>query len=233
MNIVVATRCLNESENIYRFLKGYEFATHIVVSEGGSTDDSMSKLQDDDRVHIVPFEEYETHNGHRWNPDNNHIQHCIDEALKYDPDWLILDDMDDVPNYLLRQEAAYLLSRCDKLQVNAYRLYLWGDGYFFPDMNGGLQADGLLHDAYRSVWAWQPKKIKIGTDKSVKHGTLIGLAQDGDIEKIHLPFCLLHKSWHPDTIQAKLDRYNSIGLPMHHPLSFAGKPERLPSWAVE
>ena len=123
MNIVVAARCLNESDNIERFVRGYDFADHIVISDGGSTDDSVSKLSKYRKVHVIPFDEFEMHNGHRWNPDNLHIRHSIDEAMKFDPTWLIMDDMDCVPNRILRLGARDILEQCAVYpQVNAFRL---------------------------------------------------------------------------------------------------------------
>ena len=45
MKIVVAARCYNNEKHIERFLHGYSFADRIVVSDGGSTDNSIQLLK--------------------------------------------------------------------------------------------------------------------------------------------------------------------------------------------
>jgi hypothetical protein len=198
------------------------------VSDGGSTDGSLEEFEKYPKIQVVNFEIQENINGYIWNPDNLHIQHAIDEGLKCNPDWLILDDLDDVPNAVLRQSARTILRFCKFPQVNAFRLYMWGDDQYFPKMNN------YFDENYTSLWAWKPREVEIKTDMNQKHGTLIGIQSVAS--QLFPPYCLLHKSWHPDTIQAKVDRYNSIGLPMNHPLEHPeayGLPEPLPSWVVE
>lgn len=231
MKIVVAARCYNNVEYVERFLRGYDFADEIVISDGGSTDGSVELLEDaeflDGRVNLIRFTETETINGHTWNPDAPHMNFVLDAAKSLDPDWLIFDDFDCVPNINLRSDARDIFEfafSSDVIQVNAFRIYLWGKYEYFPQMNNGFDSN------YKSIWAWQPKRVNIYADPNVKHGTLVGLTTNWGLE---IPYCLLHKSWHPDTIQAKMDKYNAIGLPMNHPLSFAGKPEELPLWARE
>lgn len=225
MNIVVVTRCLNGKEYIERFVKGYSFASLIVVSDGGSSDGSLETWNSHPEVEVVPFPIKEIHEGHEWNPDSLHIQHAIDEGLKHKPDWIILDDLDDVPNQMLRENARHIMENCLLPQINAFRLYMWGDKEYFPKMNN------WFHPSFRSLWAWKPSEITIETDKSERHGTLVGLTED--YHGIEIPMCLLHKSWHPLTVREKMKRYNAIGMPMHYPTSFAGEPEILPEWAVE
>lgn len=225
MNIVVVTRCLNGQDYIERFLKGYDFASWIVVSEGGSSDNSLELWNASPKVEVVPFPVKEIVNGHEWNPDNVHIQHAIDEGLKYDPDMIILDDLDCTPNTLLRDNAEWILENCDRPQVNAFRLYLWGETRYFPKLNNNFDIN------WTSLWGWKPRELNIYTDMGEKHGTLKGLIDDPC--QVHLPMCLLHRSWHPKTIRAKMKRYNDIGLPMNHPFTFAGKPVKLPEWAKD
>lgn len=227
MKIVVAVRCYNEEKNIERFLLGYHFADTIVVSDGGSTDGSLELLKRHPRVKLVHFSQQETVNGQTWNPDAPHINFVLDEAKRLDPDWLILDDMDDIPNWGLSEFARLLFSTAHPrhVQINAFRLYMWGEKEYFPYMNRNFDA------AYTSLWAWKPKELDIRADPNVRHGTLLGLHPDP--LKLDTPFCLLHKSWSPETVQAKIDRYNALGLPMQHPFEFAGKPEPLPEWAHE
>lgn len=227
MKIVVAVRCYNEEKNIERFLRGYDFADHIVISDGGSRDSSLPIIQRyaGDKVRLIHFHEQETVNGYTWNPDAPHMNYVLDAAKELKPDWLIFDDMDCVPNYWLKSRGLFNIIHERHVQVNAFRLYLWGDDQYFPHMNRNFDP------AYTSLWAWKPSEIDIRADPSVHHGTLIGLhSQPYNLET---PMCLLHKSWHPDTIEDKIKRQNAVGIQMEHPLKFAGTPEPLPEWAVE
>lgn len=228
MKIVVAVRCYNEEKNIPRFMKGYDFADTIVVSDGGSTDNSVDLLRQFPKVHLLRFDQRETINGHTWNPDAPHMNYVLDAAKALDPDWLIFDDMDDVPNYKLREGARKVFEFCfydlGVHQVNAFRLYLWGDAQYFPYMNRDFDPN------YKSVWGWNPNKVDIHADPNIHHGTLVGLTANWGL---NIPYCLLHKSWHPDTIEAKVKRQNAVGIEMGHPFTFAGNPEPLPEWARE
>lgn len=229
MKIVVAVRCYNESKNIERFMRGYDFADLIVVSDGGSEDDSVSKLQQYPKVQLFHYTEYEVVNGQRWNPDAGHMNFVINLAKTYEPDWIIFDDMDCVPNFHLRKDARTLLSvsQFDYAQINAYRLYLWGDtGKFFPEMNKDFHPD------YKSLWAWRPKEINIRADPVIRHGTLIGTNSE-KMFGLDIPYCLLHKSWYPNTIEKKIERYNALGLPMNPLSTFAGEAKPLPEWGYE
>lgn len=225
MKIVVAVRCYNESKNIDRFMRGYDFADEIVVSDGGSTDDSVSILQKYPKVRLFHFSEQETINGETWNLDAPHMNFVLDKAKELDPDLLIFDDMDCVPNENLRRDARDMLKFTIHPQINVFRLYLWGDEKYFPYMNRHFDY------RYTSLWAWKPRELDIRADMSVRHGTLLGLQPE--VYNIVQPYCLLHKSWNPETVEKKIDRYNKLGLPMEHPLSFAGEPAELPNWAHE
>jgi hypothetical protein len=196
-----------------------------VVSDGGSDDNSVELLQQNPKVTLIHFGHYESKDGKRWNPDNPHINFVLDKAKSLEPDWLIFDDMDDVPNRLLREQARAFLENCRKKQANAFRLYMWGENRFFPQMSRNFHPD------YRSLWAWKPKEIDIRADETFHHGTIVGVTPD--YCGIDRPLCLLHKSWHPDTIEKKMENYKTFGIEMNHPIETAGALEDLPGWAVE
>lgn len=232
--IIAITRCYNETPDmVRRFIRGYQFADKIIISDGGSNNgvrEYLAKLESINRpnftyIEVLDFTEYITIAGVKWNPDNPHINFIIDKAKSYNPTWIILDDMDDVPNKNLRGDARWLLEDEPASQVNAFRLYMWGDKMFYPKMNN------YFDPAYTSLWAWKPDELDIKADVNVKHGTIIGLSENPT--SLDLPYCLLHKSWHPDTIDAKREKYNIIGIPMLPLSHFAGEPELLPDWAHE
>lgn len=225
MKVVVAVRCYNEAKNIERFLRGYDFADAIVVSDGGSSDDSVSILKRNPKVQLHHFDQLQDINGELFNPDNPHINFVLNKAKECEPDWIIFDDMDDVPNRILREQAREILEHCQNAQVNVFRLYMWGETQYFPQMNN------YFDPAFTSLWAWQPKKANIHADEGVWHGTIVGLSKEH--HNIEIPMCLLHRSWHPDTIDAKVERYRRVGIQTSHPFNFAGSPAPLPEWAHE
>lgn len=229
MSIVVVTRCLNEENNIIRFVIRYStFADKIIISDGGSTDSSLSKLQEyiditrSDKIILKHFTEQEHIGAYSWNPDHSHINFVIDEGKKLKPDWLILDDMDDIPSIDLCRNAGRIFNETENKQINAFRLYMWGRNQYFPKMNNYFDPN------YTSLWAWKPRNLDIHADPTVRHGTIVGI--DDNPRKLEIPNVLLHYSWSPETIHAKLDKYNTIGLPMNHPFEFAGEHIDIPEW---
>lgn len=225
MKIVVATRCRNEEMNIPSFMQGYGFADQIVVSDGGSIDRSVEMLLSYPKVKLVFFDKTETIEGETWNPDNQHANFVLKAALALEPDWLILDDMDCHPNKFLRDNARTILENCGMSQVNVYRIYMWGDEQWFPQMNN------YFHPQWKSLWAWKPKDINVRADETKRHGTYIGISNV--YFGIEPPMCLLHKSWCPDTIEAKMARYNKLGIEMRHPIQSCGPVQKIEEWMVE
>jgi hypothetical protein len=178
---------------------------------------------------LLNFDGRETVNGVTWNPDAPHMNFVLDYAKSLEPTFLIFDDMDCVPTKSLREAARDMFQEVYELQdyqINAFRLYMWGDKQYFPYLNRDFD------DNYTSLWAWQPSKLDIHADESIRHGTLVGLTEE-NLFKLKIPYSLLHKSYGPETIDAKLERYNALGLTMYHPLQTNGELRDLPEWAVE
>lgn len=219
--ILVCARCYNEEKNIPRFLKCYGWADKILISDGGSTDKSLELLEG--KCDLIHFGKLETVKGETWNPDNPHIQFLFNAAREYKPDWIIFDDMDDVPNYILQEQARSIFEKADRPQINAFRLYLWGENKYFPFMNRNFDPN------YRSLWAWKPSEVNIHASIGERHGTILGTLPDP--YPVEIPACLLHYTYDPATIDKKVARYNALGLPMIHPLQTIGALADLPEWA--
>lgn len=230
MKIVVAARCRDNEEHIERFLHGYSFADAIVISDGGSTDNSINLLKQDKKVILHHFDIREDlGNGYWWNPDAPHMNFVLNKARELEPDWLIFDDIDCTPNVWLNRSARYLFEVLDKkyTQVNVFRLYMWGDTEFFPKMNNNF--DPL----YTSLWAFDPKRQNVKANPTVRHGTIIGYSETPF--RLEPPLTLLHYSWNPKTIDKKLAHYKAVGFQVDHPFNMpnAGKPVPLPDWVME
>lgn len=232
MKIVVAARCRNDKKHIERFLHGYSFADAIVISDGGSTDGSVELLKGNKKVVLHHFEEQVTVGDVTFNEDAPHMNFVIEKAKELDPDWLLFDDIDDIPNYLLRQNARYLFNEViAEPQVNAYRLYMWGIDQWFPKMNENFHPD------YHSLWGWKPRELDICADGEIiegkkNHVSLVGMSNI--YAKLAPPYCLLHFSWDEESVIEKQKRYDAMGIPFQHPfdMSIAGKPQPIPEWAV-
>ncbi len=225
MKIVVAVRCLNEIEHIDRFMRGYDFADEIVVSDGGSTDGSRELLHIYPKVRLIHFDFGEIINGVFWNTDAPHMNFVLDAAKALEPDFLIFDDMDCSPTKALGENARKLIEETLPITpvITLFRLYMWGEEKYFPKVSGHFSPD------FTSLWGWNPREVDIHADPDARHGTMVGITDNQ--RKLATPYSLLHRTWHPDTIQQKMDRYNALGLPMNHPFTWAGELEDLPEWA--
>lgn len=226
--IVVVARTLNEERYIERFIRGYEWADHIVLCDGGSTDKTLELAIKHPKVLWLKFDKQVVlqPSGRVMNPENAHANTAIDAARHLNADWIVLDDCDCVPNYLLREQARDIIYGNPTGEIYAYRLYMWKRDFYFPSMMVG-----------KSLWAWNLKQINITANEK---------KDPFDIEYIHphnwqsprteleLPLCLLHDGWPDDArIEEKMKRYEAWGRPQVYPLDAFGPAELLPEYAHE
>lgn len=233
--IIATVRTRDEKRNIGRFCEAYQgIADKILVADGGSEDETIEIASSFPKVEIRDFEERtQLKDGHWRNNDSDHINFLISWANEYSPDWIIHDDCDCAPNYLLRQDARGILTKTKHNLVRAARIYLWGTDQHFPHMAKGKDKESL--DWSTSLWAWRPE-IKLLTVAAGPAYTLKFGAVPRSILELAPPLCLMHYSWDDeDIVEEKVKIYRDSGLipGQLHPLEFAGPLESLPPWVRE
>jgi len=235
-NIIVIARTRDEEYNIERFCRSYQWADKILIADGGSEDNTVSLAKKFPNVSVRTFTE-RVWKGRVWrNPHGKHINFLIDWARDEKADWIIFDDVDCVPNYLLKQNAREILGSCPVDFIFAVRLYLWRKGTYFPKLSIVNNESPKVWTP--SLWAWQADLLDFKADESDPwiHAFTMDLAEVMKFELLP-PYCLLHDPWPTDKILSrKRDFYNKTKeAGMLHPLSkyFGGIPETLPVWARE
>lgn len=222
--IVVTVRTRNEAQNIEKFCKSYWWADKIVVSDGGSEDDTVAIAKQFKNVVLHPFYTKVYRNGEWRNPHGLHLNHMIRIAENYDAEWIIHDDCDCTPNQLLQKEARDLFeSKVVTDFVYVTRLYLTENGFHYPDL---AKPSG---DWTPSLWAWRAEtKFKFSENDPYKH--TFTEPSEHAITRLMPPYCLLHNPW-PDeeTIQKKLTFYDKIYE--QETQRYYGNSEKLPEWA--
>ena len=177
--------------------------------------------------------------GYKFNPEGKHINFLINAALEDKADWIILDDCDCYPNYLVKQDGRKILENCEENFVAITRLYLWGEDKHFPRLAQPKEYDFDTLKYIPSLWAWRADLGMIAREEQIMHYIfqIGGVDQDfkTDVFNLMPPYCLLHKFANPINIDTKLNMYRDSGLVpgMAHPLEFGGPLEDLPEWAHE
>jgi len=237
--IIVTVRTRDEAHRIGQFCEAYKDADKILVADGGSEDDTVSIASSYPNVEILHFTERVQLDKGLWrNNDSDHANFLFKHAYEYEPDWVIFDDCDIRPNYLLRENYRAILDQSDGETVLAVRVYLWGTEQYFPALSSPLGEEL----GQGSLWAWRgdldlwtvdvPPAFTFRTgDKHIKE-----FRTDTKCLELQFPFCLLHYSWDdPDRVNAKVTYYRSSGfIPgMRHPLDMGGKRKPLAPFMYE
>lgn len=232
MKIVTIVRTRDEARNIERFCEHYQWVDAVLVADGGSLDDTVSLAQKYKNVKVrnfpikVPME-----NGLWRNPHGAHINFLSHWArFEENADWIIFDDCDCVPNYLLVDKGRELLEQTDKDYVYAVRVYLWGEDRHFPNM---AQPHGR-GKWEPSIWAWRASTRLHFREDHPEYLQEMTIRPPED-RKLNLlpPYCLIHRPWPTEEFtNQKIDFYRNSGQirGMRHPLDFAGPLEPLPDF---
>ena len=238
MKIVVIVRTRDEAKRIGKFCESYKDADTIIVSDGGSEDDTVSIASQYPNVVLRPFNErVELKRGYWRNNDAAHANFLIAQSKEFSPDWLIYDDCDCRPNFLLRQDYRSILESATDKVIMAVRIYHWNEDEWFPK----LSSPGGKMEA--SLWAWRadldlgfidiPPAYELSLAGKKVEGN--DLHRAGGVLDLMPPYCLLHYSWNEETVAYKLKNYRESGfIPgFAHPLQYAGKKEPILDWMHE
>ena len=179
-------------------------------------------------------ERVELENGYWCNPDWKHRNFMIDWANEEGADWIIMDDADTNPNYLLAQDARDIFETTQYSFVQAVQLYMWGKKHYLPKMSR------LNNDDFQpGLWAWRAN-TNLRTAGEIPHYYFVYKGSQAMIdfttmesENLMPPYCRLHNNC-PDvkTTNRKLQYYRESGLmpEIRHPFEYGGTLEALPEW---
>lgn len=227
MKIVVICRTLNEEKNIGLFCENYSFADRIVVTDGGSEDDTRAIIRQFDNAEIMDVSHLsEIVGGFPMTPPGPQINIGIDRAKKLRADWIVLDEADCWPNPVLKKRARGILETTDKPSVFVYRLYIYGyDKYFSKMMKPG-----------QSLWAWRPDIVDVYSDSQgfTGAGLKVNISENYRLRLEPPEVCLHYFYPNPETINKKMACYAARGTPVSHPDTWIYAPaDPLPDWATK
>lgn len=241
IKICVVVRVRDEERRIAQFCEAYEDADMILVGDGGSIDRTKEIAAQYPNVIIRDYPgRQEMKNGYWRNNDSDHANWMFKWGREYEPDWMIYDDCDCRPNYLLRMKYRHLLETIHHDVIMVTRLYLWGLKQHFPHL---AKPEELYHRNYEpSLWAWRGSMEMMTVNEPPAYSFKVGkkpikdFRKDTDAFDLLPPYCLLHYSWDdPERVMEKVKIYRESGLipGQNHPLDFGGPLEDLPSFAHE
>jgi len=229
MKVVAIVRTRDEEKNIGRFCKAYAWADKILVADGGSEDKTIEIAQHYPNVEVRHFDkQVQGKNGLWRNPEGTHYNALIDWAKTENPDWILHDDCDCVPNEFMQQKMRDLLrvATDNNLKVAlAYRIYMWGDTQYFPDLNkAGQSLYGFTPDSGIRFDETDPWNVNLVSQDPLR-----------SVYKFQYPYVLLHY-FCPDleTVERKMKFYRESGQQpsYQHPLQSCGPLANIEPWMV-
>ena len=235
--IIAVVRARNEARHIALHCEQHDFADKILVADGGSTDNTVEIAKQFPNVEVRDFGETVTlQGGHVRNPDYKHINFLIRWAEEEGADWILMDDCDTNPNYLLREDARIIMEQAEHPYILAVQVALWGKDHYFQKLSkpGGGDWQG-------GIWAWRAEKMlrTYGDPPHFMFKTLLNDSQEMvDFEKVaHIdvfpPYCRIHAVWEDtDLAEAHFEMYRESGLiaGIQSPISWAGNLSALDEW---
>ena len=237
MMIAVIARCLNEQRNAKVFCSNYSWADAIIISDGGSTDGTLDIVTRFPNTVVTHFQKKEQlGDGHFMNPESDHLNSAIAVALNWGADWIVYDDMDSFPNWLLYPKARdyfRIAEQQGKTEVFARRYYMWGYKEYLPKLSSDNPPVDSVNPMH-SIWGWHKTAPIHGSKPGQKFIEIGGINPNIDA-KLFIPDneCLVHYSWPtPQVVEEKMRRYASWGSPQNHPLDAFGPAEKAPAYMM-
>lgn len=235
--IIAIVRTRDEERHIALHCEQHDFADQILVADGGSIDNTIEIAKKFPNVTVREFkEEITLPGGYHRNPDYKHINFLIRWAEEEGADWILMDDCDTNPNYLLRDEARMIMEQAEHPYLLAVQIFLWGTDKYFPDLSkpGGEWQGG--------IWAWKAERM-LRTYGDPPHFMFRTLLDGGsqtmiDFDKsdrvsVYPPYCRIHAVWEDlDRVAEHIKMYRDSQLiaGMHKPTTFGGKLSDLEEW---
>ena len=219
MKIITVVRTRNEESRIERFIRSYQWADKILVADGGSEDNTVSLCKSLPKTEVRYFDKKVKigDEGQNWrNPHGEHINFMIDWATEEGADWIIFDDCDCIPNYLVKEDARHFLKRTEEDCVMLTRIYFYKEDRYFEKLT---KPTG---DWTPSLWAWKTKKSLRAKELNPLEHTIdiSGLSK----REIMPPYCLLHYFYPSDEfMQKKLDFYRIYRPTILDPKEYGGE----------
>lgn len=228
MKIALCLNALNEEKNIGRILSAYhDWVDDILIVDGGSEDRTREIAHSYSKADVAVYPALsEVRDGIFMNNITKHVEYLCGWANQINADWIIYDDCDCVPNFLLKKQGRFILETSLFDTIFVPRLYIYGENQHFPKM---VKPFG---EYVGSLWAWKTS-FKLELKESIRHLTIMNLPEKFHRNEVSPPYCLLHY-FAPDeeTIQRKMQMQRDlVGHEVQHPLQFGGELESLPEWA--
>jgi len=234
--IIALANARNEARNIDRFCRSYQWADRIIIADCGCEDDTVQRAMCYENVEVRPFQvRVHLPGATGWRtPQGKCLETLIGWASDYQPDFLVYEDVDCVPNGLLRNEARQRIEAATRPVMLAQRIYLWGEDQWFPNLSTPWDHAQHTH-WFPTLWAWRADWDLGPFDFIEREIHYRNLPEPEQCERFTPPLCTLHYTW-PDIaeVQRKLDflRHVSGEQPnAMHPLKFGGPLAPLPDWA--
>lgn len=236
MKICVLIRTLNEAHRIKKCCEAYQFADHILIADGGSSDKTVELALSFPKVSVKTFTSKVTlKNGFWRNPDGPHLNFLYEWGIAEGADWIISQDCDQRPNKYLKQDVRSILEKTDKDFLMVTQIFLWGKDYYFPKMSRSSVW-------WQGLWAWRASANIRAIDHMPHYEfTVDGVkAYDFDksnrTERILPPYCFMHFGWETDEmVDKQVEYYRRSGLvpETRHPLDYCGRLAEIEDWMIE
>lgn len=242
MKIITIARTRDSADFIDRFCQSYYWVDQVLIADGGSSDDSKKRASQYPNVTVKDFSE-KVYRGDTWrNPHGRHINFLIKWAEEEGADWIIFDDVDCVPNFLIKDEFNMIFNDAEEDGnefIFANRAYIYGEYQYFEKLTKPTVLIGQYENEWiPSLWAWKANMgFAAKENDPFKHEFNKIPTQHSRLE-LYPPYCLLHYFYPNDEyMRKKLEFYNKIydfgTARVRDPKEYGGQLLPLEGWMKE